>query len=185
MRLYVILFAFGIAAFNVLPAQAKSLTLKADPPGVWRVMTQDDATSTSKCIGKPKTPICAVEMIEACFLRKRWSLCKAVMGGNDILFRDSPERANDNQNVSKDITELYRFKYVGLMRKNDIPPWETDTREGPKPRNWKPGDVKVIMSTRPCFSGKCFPPNDMPPVAYQVRQTGKTWMVIAWSGDWK
>lgn len=177
MRLYVILFAFGMAAFSVLPAQAKSLTLKADPPGVWRVMTQDDATSTSKCIGKPKTPICAVEMIQACFLRERWNLCQAVTN-LPRLFEDNPDRP-------KDITELYRFSYVGLMRKGDVPPWERDTREGPKPRNWKPGDYKIRVTTRPCYSGDCFSPNYIRPVTYQVRRVGALWTVMLWDGDWQ
>jgi hypothetical protein len=36
-----------------------------DPPGKGRVMTHDDLTSTSNCIGNPITPLCAVETVIA------------------------------------------------------------------------------------------------------------------------
>ena len=48
---------------------------KPDPKGYWRVMTQDDATTTSKCLGSRETPLCAVENFRACNLRKVAELC--------------------------------------------------------------------------------------------------------------
>lgn len=51
-----------------------------DPPGVWHTLTQDDATTDSKCIGNPVTPLCAVETIRACFTRRDDSLCQIGMG---------------------------------------------------------------------------------------------------------
>ena len=43
-----------------------------------RIMTMMDATSTSDCIGRPVTPLCAVETEMACFLRNDDSLCEVV-----------------------------------------------------------------------------------------------------------
>ena len=44
-------------------------------PARWRIMTMEDATSTSRCIGDPRTPLCAVETLMACFIRRQVRLC--------------------------------------------------------------------------------------------------------------
>jgi hypothetical protein len=62
-----------IAAITALPAvAAPAPALAADSwasQHPWRVMTQSDAISTSRCIGDPKTPLCAIETVEACIVR--------------------------------------------------------------------------------------------------------------------
>src|SRR3990172_7533843 len=61
----------------------------------WRTLTFSDETTTSKCIGKPVTPICAVETFEACFKRSQIELCrKAYRNGESETFHlgySSPE----------------------------------------------------------------------------------------------
>lgn len=52
-----------------------------DPPGQWRIITRSDATSSSRCLGRPATPLCAVETLLACFLRGRFELCRQVDHG--------------------------------------------------------------------------------------------------------
>ncbi len=47
-----------------------------DPEGVWRTVTQDDATSTSDCIGDLVTPLCAVDTVMACYARNEGKLCQ-------------------------------------------------------------------------------------------------------------
>ena len=42
----------------------------------WRMLTDSEDTTTSKCIGKPVTPICAVETLKACFKRSQIELCR-------------------------------------------------------------------------------------------------------------
>ena len=49
-------------------------------PARWRVMTMEDATSTSRCIGDPRTPLCAVETHTACFIRRQVRLCTISYG---------------------------------------------------------------------------------------------------------
>lgn len=41
----------------------------------WRTLTDSEETTTSKCIGKPATPICAVETFVACADPSRKKLC--------------------------------------------------------------------------------------------------------------
>jgi hypothetical protein len=54
--------ALSLAAMVGLAAAAVAgEAWKADPPGHWRKLTWDEKTTTSKCIGKPISPICAVE----------------------------------------------------------------------------------------------------------------------------
>jgi len=45
------------------------------PKGQYLVLTEDDAASSSKCIGEPVTPMCAVETVLACFVRASKNLC--------------------------------------------------------------------------------------------------------------
>jgi hypothetical protein len=58
-------------------AQDKNLRLPSpDPPGYWRAMTDVKATTTSRCIGKISTPLCAIETFLACYDRAKPSYCE-------------------------------------------------------------------------------------------------------------
>lgn len=48
-----------------------------DPQGVYRTLTGDNATSTSRCIGSTDEPLCAVETVLACQSRDNAELCRA------------------------------------------------------------------------------------------------------------
>ena len=48
--------------------------------GSFRLMTRDDTTSTSKCIGNPVTPLCAIETHLACWARDNKELCEIAFG---------------------------------------------------------------------------------------------------------
>ena len=52
-------------------------------------MTQDDASSSSKCIGNPVTPVCAVETFMACWLRPGPDLCRIAGVERDRAFDGS------------------------------------------------------------------------------------------------
>lgn len=49
-----------------------------DGPPPWRIIGQDDRSTTSRCIGRPETPLCAVETLLACFQWARPDLCRMV-----------------------------------------------------------------------------------------------------------
>jgi hypothetical protein len=49
-----------------------------DPPGHWRYITQDAERTTSQCIGDPKTPLCAMETVWACYVRNKAEFCAIV-----------------------------------------------------------------------------------------------------------
>lgn len=50
------------------------------PKGQYFVMTKDKETTTSDCVGNPKTPMCAVETLLACFVRVVDYLCQTALG---------------------------------------------------------------------------------------------------------
>jgi hypothetical protein len=80
----------------------------------WRIMTQSDATSASRCIGDPKTPLCAVETYEACLLRHDSHLCRRVRGSEPIYVPELTPR--------KGPTEKYRIVSQGSFADDDLVP---------------------------------------------------------------
>lgn len=50
-----------------------------DPEGVWRIVTQDPSTTTSKCVGDASSILCAVDTFRACVDRMDNRLCRKVM----------------------------------------------------------------------------------------------------------
>src|SRR3546814_15530872 len=57
---------------------ADSAVPQADPPGTWRVMTFDDATTTSRCVGRTDTVSCLLDTSWACVQRRNSKLCSKV-----------------------------------------------------------------------------------------------------------
>ena len=64
------------------PVPSRQLTgvFEPDPEGVWRIITQDDKTGTSDCIGEPVSPVCAIDTVRACYERKQYELCLMAWG---------------------------------------------------------------------------------------------------------
>lgn len=81
MRLFYLLILIAIVAtvWTISPAIASDQLPPPDPEGTWRVITQDPATTTSKCIGDTSTPVCALETLLACFARNDYPLCAQTM----------------------------------------------------------------------------------------------------------
>ena len=73
------------------------LTPKAHP----RILTMLDETSTSDCIGRPVTPLCAVETKMACFLRGNNNLCEVASGENFNLSNNMMAREHLWYRVTK------------------------------------------------------------------------------------
>ena len=157
------LFAVGlvvIAAFaaHTLPASAQGLPV--------RNITQNEATTTSACIGDPKTPLCAVETFLACAVRRDMSLCRRV-GVDNFSF------------VDRVGTTEYVVTSQKTIRKKDFPDNLRNT-------DWyRPGNVEIYFFLRDC------PPGEYVPCVYigwhrysaYVRPTASLWRVVDWSSE--
>lgn len=139
-----------------------------DPPGVWRSLTQDEATTTSRCIGNPVTPLCAVETYWTCFLRRQPELCDMVEAGVKPL---------PNVVRRPDRREDYRVVYA--RRPSPLDPVDRATEGNMKPQ---PGDVVIALMRRICYG----PPGDEsdcelnvendPPHIHMLRRQGDFWV---------
>lgn len=69
-----LLLAAAAPAFAQLPA--------VDPAGQYRLIGPA-GRSDSRCIGRPETPLCAVETLLACFARRDPDLCRLVWSGGN------------------------------------------------------------------------------------------------------
>lgn len=145
----------------------------ADPPGVWRKMTWEDETTTSKCIGQLTSPLCAVETKLAGHVRKQNSL--VVMALADGEGRTFVRSTTEN----KDIWEAYRFSGVRKVTARERIPL---LREDPVP-----GDYLVDLHTEQCFHhvNDCqqdeLDRKEGPPTTHLVRKIGKKWRIITWN----
>jgi len=140
-----------------------------DPPGMWRKLTLDDATTTSTCIGNPVTPLCAVETYWACFLRREPELCDMVQAG--------VRPQSKGPHIRPDIREDYRITYA--RRPSPLDPVDRATEGNMKPQA---GDVVIGIITRLCFGpidddADCTPgvEND-PPYVHMLRRQGDIWV---------
>ncbi|WP_155801730.1 hypothetical protein [Magnetospirillum molischianum] len=134
-----------------------------DPPGVWHALTQDDATTESKCIGNPVTPLCAVETVIACFVRGSDELCRIGKGLDRPpgLFRGRPGIG---------VWERYRV----AVAKRINPKKQPFLNEEPT----KAGDVSLGIQS--LFCQKVCETPDGPPTTYLIRPMDGRWVVLTW-----
>ena len=140
------------------------------------VMTQDDTTTSSKCIGDPKTPLCAVETVIACFIRGDDDLCRIGMGLEKtpgLTFLRLPP-------------EIYWVVRREVLMEQTIP-WrshELDWRPGEA--SVQAGDIRIDVVEKVCSKGEfshtaCETDPDVPAIStYIVRRRGDRWAVIDW-----
>jgi hypothetical protein len=176
------------ATWRDLPA----LTPKGHP----RIMTLSDETSTSKCIGKPVTPLCAVETKMACFLRGDPNLCE--MSGH---IRMKPEKRTDQ-------FLRYIVTRADVIDDRHLPwPRFTDFGQLPGVPSVRAGDVRIHIREMTCLTGVtsllspiydhagmlrgqelvghddrkplCGPGYDGPEL-YVVRKEGRQWVLMGW-----
>ena len=165
--------------FAALPASAEEdVPLPAlTPAGEYRIMTQDDATSTSQCIGDPVTPLCAVETVMACFERANDELCRVGMG------------LDQNPGMVPEM-ESYGFLLYRVVRREVVTdrrfPWppKRDLPWRPGELSVQPGDVRIDVIEKPCSSISS--PETCSstwgnPRTFIVRHEGKRWSVIVWA----
>ena len=175
------LLGIGVIAHAGLSAAASSSDsgtspLAARPPPEptletpLNIITFDSATST--CIGKPITPLCAVETLLACSVRGGYSLCRSV-----IRYKPDAEWFAARR-YPNDIIK-YRVRSTERLTRQTIPV------QGWNPEGIyaeKPGDDIVTLEIFDCGAVRpmCEAPEFGPPrVTYYVaRRSGKHWWVI-------
>lgn len=128
---------------------------KFDPKEI-RVITP--TTATSKCIGDPKTPICAVETLLACRGLNKKELCDLVGVHNQRL---------DGEPYSFS----YRIMKSHIYKKREIPKSLADAY-------WiKPGYADVSIEELAFDNERC---TDFCKVGYSLRPSSTGWIVIEW-----
>ena len=139
-----------IAAILSLGLASQALADEKFDPKQVRVITP--TTSTSKCIGDPKTPICAVETFLACRVRNKQELCDLVNIHNESL---------DGEPTSIS----YRILKSHILTKRDIPKDMADfptwkigysdvaIKDYSLKQDWCPKGCTIGFSLRPSASG--------------------------------
>jgi hypothetical protein len=161
-----LIFAVFLAA-AALPALADDVPLpELTPKGQYLVMTQDDATSTSKCIGDPKTPMCAVETLMACYQRGDENLCRV--------------SGLEPQPALGGIT-IYRVVRREVLTDRHFP-WTPvrDPKGRPGEIRMRAGDIRIDIITKHCRNDVSQRVCDVHwtfPEAYIVRQQDDRWKV--------
>jgi len=154
------------AAFAVVLFASAAMAggIEPDPNAAtadWDVVRQSDAASTSRCIGKPETPLCAVETLLACFVRSEKELC-------DVVGKDMPSFYFNSK--SPWASERYKVLDTKTLQDANIPDYK---REGPWA--WRAGDVQIVMRRTNCRNEKC-PSYIGPPTTFTMRLEGRDWM---------
>jgi hypothetical protein len=111
--------------------------------GEMRLLTLDNETSTSDCIGDPKTPLCAVETMSACGLRIILTLCDVVESKPDFLNRNTPITKDSYIGIS-----AYWYETIGQRELTNADVAQFAERYGDGP--WQTGDVAVTHRWTVC-----------------------------------
>ena len=141
-------------------------------PARWRIMTMEDATSTSRCIGDPRTPLCAVETLMACFIRRQVRLCTISEG--------LPESEAGQFHLSP-LGPSYRTEYR-VLRFRII--GNNDQLLNLNVEWLKPGDVDMFIFVRSCLMPRSSCIGE--PVQrynYVVRRDGNGWHITGYAAQ--
>jgi hypothetical protein len=132
----------------------------------WWMIGKDAKTTTSKCIGNPKTPVCAVETVEACLIRRDKKLCQIAAGPLEIFL--------PNDHIIPP-TEKYRINKAMRLTKKNMPAWETpENSHGFR----HVGDIEIEIETWRCdIKGACDHSESKFLATYLVRPTESQWSV--------
>lgn len=136
------------------------------PPGGWRIVGQTDEGSTENCAGTPRTPLCAIDSMRACWLRGNINLCNAVL-----------IEPLDHEFSGRRFISAQRYRVLEAVRLDkSFYPAETSDADF----EWKPGDIRIAIRTSDCDGIFCSP--DMGGhMFYYLRKTADgDWRVILW-----
>lgn len=159
-----------------------------DPPGLFHVVTREDATSESRCIGEGISPRCALDTWFACHVRNDPRLCERVM---DFPY---PEKSvGGPRSHSKELR--YRIIASRRLGPGDIPHGFGIDRVRPDNDErfyhqawdwyWREGDVRIDTVEQRCgrvYNGivdseECDPPNAAPEVSVWRAKSGR-WVIV-------
>lgn len=134
-------------AFGQLPA--------VDPANQYRLIGPADR-SDSRCIGRPDTPLCAVETLLACFARRDADLCRVVWSGGE--------------GASGMLARLASSRYW----------WSYRIAGAEQPAA---GEAVIAVAGRMCGLQIAEPDcatTPAPPTSYRLRQVDGRWQVVDW-----
>lgn len=179
---------YSIAAVLLLmsaPAWAEKVNPdlpKPDPKGYWHFLTQDDDTTTSKCIGNLSTPLCALETSLASLVRYRRAYDRMSMTEipDDYPSEDYSDNIREYARQHQEMTK-YHIQSAKVLTKADIPPpllqchipKHDECRE--LVSELKPGDVRILVTSRECRDGKC---KEGLFRGLELRHIGDEWKVV-------
>lgn len=150
MRAYAV-FLLACAASGGALAQLP----QPDPAGQYRLIGLPER-SDSRCIGRPDTPLCAVETLLACFARKEEQLCWQVW---------QPPRAGG-----------------ALFNPASPPPYWWSYRVAAAEQTG-PDEAVIAIAGRHCglqiAAPDCYA-TPAPPTRYRVKRIGQGWQVVDW-----
>jgi hypothetical protein len=139
-----------------------------DKPGRWRWTTQKPKTTTSRCVGETKTPLCTIETFLACRIRVDRELCR--IAGDWV--------ANWADHGVLDPGKYKRYRVVKVTQFDEY---------SLEKRPFAVGDLWIDV-----LEWDCRPRSDMaqdrlecrkfdrrrPPIGYVLHKTGDQWHVV-------
>lgn len=149
-----------------------------DPIEHLRVMRQTDKGSSSTCIGRPETPICAVEQMIGGRVRGDVKLWTLAVGNN--------KQPDDHILKGKSLGDFAYYRVVGAQRLDDasirhwFDAWD-EMRCGELIEASRPGDVRIDVQIEYNHNGKKEHriERDSVPETYVVRKIGlRRWRII-------
>lgn len=159
--------------------QATSLELRTtiDPPGTWRVMGSDRATSD--CIGDPVTPTCAVETQFACFVRRVVQLCFLSDQTSDARVYNFPKSPPPEDGDIYRIDKIRRVTRLSPTERSFL-----ETNGDKLPDLTRVGDVLIHAKLDECAkSPKGCDGKPLNGFSCFARQTGLRWKLLSCFGD--
>ena len=194
MRYIQIIFQAGA----VVLALGTALPLGAEENGALRVLHWSPETSTSTCIGAPRTPLCAAETYEACDTWHEPGLCETV--GFDLPWKNEFGKPEG-------YAKLYIRKYIVLgereLKGSDIPESAPSKSVRTWGKPWKAGDTALLTQWTGCAPvescviesredpdrafGEGCPPVDCSPSTYRSTwpdPTPRTYILRQTPGGW-
>lgn len=137
-----------------------------------RIMTVHDETSTSKCIGRMITPLCAVETKIACFLREDQHLCDMVK----VHLTVAPGNPSP-------WSIRYRVTKATILDDRHFPwPPSTDMGQPAGVQSVRAGDIRIDIREMICLGiavSTCPASYDVAEV-YVVRREPGWWRIMGW-----
>lgn len=128
---------------------------EADAP--WRIIGADEHSTSSRCIGRAETPLCAVETLLACFEWARPDLCRMV---------DDDEE--QYAGIFTDPADPKKYLAYRVVAERNASPDQ---------------DVEIVIEQQEMSAGQVIGPATEPTSGFHLRrQADGRWKVIGW-GD--